>query len=117
MFYLLLYPLHERFGILNVFRYITFRTAIAAVTAMLLSLLLGPRVIRCSAGASGAPDRPRGGAGSHRAKSGTPTMGGVLILISLLVPTLLWADVRNLYVCSSSASPSPSAASASSTTG
>jgi phospho-N-acetylmuramoyl-pentapeptide-transferase len=98
MLYHLLYPLHEQLTLLNVFRYITFRTAMAVVTALVISLLLGPRFIRLlrrlSVGQSirdVAPER-------HQSKAGTPTMGGLLILFAWLVPTLLWADLTNLYV-------------------
>jgi phospho-N-acetylmuramoyl-pentapeptide-transferase len=98
MLYHLLFPLHERFAVFNVFRYITFRTAMAVVTALLLSLLLGPRFIallrRLSVGQAIRDEAPE----RHRGKAGTPTMGGVLILFAWLVPTLLWADLGNPYV-------------------
>ncbi len=98
MLYLLLYSLHERVSAFNVFRYITVRTALATVTAMLLSLLLGGRVIRMLRNLQVRQTVREEGPASHKAKTGTPTMGGVLILLSLLAPTLLWADVRNFYV-------------------
>lgn len=95
MLYLLLYPLAEYFGGFNVFRYITFRAAYAAVTALLLSFLLGPWIIRrlreLNIGQRVRADGPQ----SHRVKEGTPTMGGVLILTAIVIPTLLWADLRN----------------------
>ncbi len=98
MLYHLLYPLHEQFAVFNVFRYITFRAALAVVTALLLALLLGPRFIallrRLSVGQAIREEAPE----RHRGKAGTPTMGGVLILFAWLVPTLLWADLRNPYV-------------------
>lgn len=98
MLFHLLFPLSEQLPLLNVFRYITFRTAGAVVTAILLSLLAGPWFIRMlrrlSVGQSILDVAP----GSHRVKEGTPTMGGVLILASLLVPTLLWADLGSRYV-------------------
>jgi phospho-N-acetylmuramoyl-pentapeptide-transferase len=98
MLYHLLFPLSEQLPLFNVFRYITFRTAGAVITALLLSLLLGPWFIahlrRLSIGQSIREEGP----GSHHAKAGTPTMGGVLILTALLVPTALWADLNSIYV-------------------
>jgi len=98
MFYHLLFPLSEQFPLFNVFRYITFRTAGAVVTALILSLLLGPALIRrlqqLSIGQSIRAEGPE----RHHAKAGTPTMGGVLILFSLVIPTLLWANLANPYV-------------------
>ena len=98
MLFHLLVPLSEQFPLFNVFRYITFRTAGAVVTAILLALLAGPWFIRMlrrlSVGQSILDVAP----GSHQVKAGTPTMGGVLILAALLVPTLLWADLDSRYV-------------------
>ena len=82
----------------NVFRYITFRTAMALVTALILSLCLGPWMIRKlrerQIGETIRTDGPE----RHRAKAGTPTMGGLLILGSLVVSVLLWGNLRNRYV-------------------
>ncbi|HUF24265.1 MAG TPA: phospho-N-acetylmuramoyl-pentapeptide-transferase [Vicinamibacterales bacterium] len=98
MFYHLLPPLNEFIAGMGVFRYITFRTAAASLTAFLLSLLLGPWFIRrLQAFQIGQVIRLEGPA-SHRAKAGTPTMGGLLILSSVLIPTLLWADLTNPYI-------------------
>jgi len=98
MLYHLLFPLHQHLSILNVFRYITFRTAYATVTALLISFLLGPWVIRrLRAWKVGQLIREDGPA-THLQKAGTPTMGGVLILIAVLVPTLLWANLTNLNI-------------------
>jgi phospho-N-acetylmuramoyl-pentapeptide-transferase len=98
MLYHLLFPLADRVALFNVFRYITFRTAGAVLTALVLSLLLGPRFIRLlrrlSVGQSILDVAPE----SHQVKAGTPTMGGLLILFSLTVPTLLWARLDNPYV-------------------
>ena len=98
MIYQILYSLHEHFSILNVIRYITLRTAYASLTALAISLILGPWVIArlknsqaCQYISSEVPS-------SHKEKAGTPTMGGILIIISILVPTLLWADLTNLYI-------------------
>jgi len=96
--YHLLYPFHNVFSFLNVFRYITFRTICAILTALLISFIFGPwlinklralqirQVIR-----EDVPSR-------HAVKNGTPTMGGGLILLALLVPTFFWSDLTNHYV-------------------
>ena len=98
MLYHLLYSMHSTLSVLNVTRYITFRTAAASLTALVLSLLLGPWMIgKLRAFQIGQVIRHEGPA-SHRAKAGTPTMGGLLILTAALVPTLLWADLTNVYV-------------------
>jgi phospho-N-acetylmuramoyl-pentapeptide-transferase len=98
MLYHLLYSLHDFVSVLNVTRYITFRTAAASITAMVLSLAVGPLLIRrLKQFQFGQVIRPEGPA-SHRPKAGTPTMGGLLILAAALVPTLLWADLTNVYV-------------------
>ena len=98
MLYQLLYPLHEQFAVFNVFRYITFRAAYATLTALAMSLLLGPVVIRTLAAWRVGQQIRAEGPESHRAKSGTPTMGGVLILFCVAVPTLLWGRLDNLYL-------------------
>jgi phospho-N-acetylmuramoyl-pentapeptide-transferase len=98
MFYLMLYPLHSSFPPLNVFKYITFRTLLAGLTALTLSLVLGPALIRrLSALQIGQAIRSDGPA-THAVKAGTPTMGGTLILFSLLLATLLLADLSDWYV-------------------
>jgi phospho-N-acetylmuramoyl-pentapeptide-transferase len=98
MLYHLLYPLHTEFSVLFVFKFITFRTIYATITALVLSFLLGPWLIsRLQALQMGQSIRKLGPE-SHFKKEGTPTMGGVLILIAIIVPTLLWADLTNLYV-------------------
>ena len=94
----LLYPLHTYATIFNVTRYITFRTAAASLTALALSLALGPWMIRRLRDFQIGQVIRLEGPQSHRAKAGTPTMGGLLILTSALVPTLLWADLSNPYV-------------------
>ncbi len=98
MLYYLLFPLHTYAGIFNVTRYITFRTAAASLTALALSLLLGPWMIRKLRDFQIGQVIRQEGPQSHRAKAGTPTMGGLLILTSALVPTLLWADLSNWYI-------------------
>ena len=101
MLYHLFLWLHDTtpwLGALNVTRYITFRTAAASITAMLISLVVGPMLIRrLKSFQFGQVIRPEGPA-SHRPKAGTPTMGGLLILAAAIVPTLLWADLTSPYV-------------------
>jgi phospho-N-acetylmuramoyl-pentapeptide-transferase len=94
----LLYPLHDTVGVLNVTRYITFRTAAASITALAISLLLGPWLIRKLREFQIGQVIRQEGPQSHRAKAGTPTMGGLLILAAALLPTLLWADLSNVFV-------------------
>src|SRR5688500_5191271 len=83
---------------LNVFQYVTFRTAYATVTALLISLLFGGKAIRAlrewNVGQQIREEGPKG----HMAKRGTPTMGGVLIIASVLISTLLWARLSSVYV-------------------
>jgi len=98
MLYYLLSPLREHVGFFNVFRYITFRVAGANVTALLLSWLLGPWFIRTLRRLSVGQNIRELGPQAHQVKAGTPTMGGLLILFAALVPTLLWADLGNVYV-------------------
>jgi len=98
MLYHLLYPFHTQFGVLNVTRYITFRTAAASLSALAISLLLGPWMVRRLREFQIGQVIRQEGPQSHRAKAGTPTMGGLLILTAALVPTLLWADLTNVYV-------------------
>ncbi len=93
MFYHFLYPLHHLIPVFNVFRYITFRSAYALATALLIAFLLGPPVIRrlraLKIGQQVRDDGPQ----SHLPKAGTPTMGGVLIVIAIAVSTLLWGNL------------------------
>ncbi len=97
MLYHLLYPLAVEYSAFNVVRYITFRTAAAALTALFLSFLLGPPLIRALERLRmGQPIREIGPA--HQQKAGTPTMGGLLILLSLSVSVLLWSDLENRFV-------------------
>ena len=98
MLFHLLYPFHTQFSVLNVTRYITFRTAAASLSALAISLLLGPWMVRKLREFQIGQVIRQEGPQSHRAKSGTPTMGGLLILTAALVPTLLWADLTNAYV-------------------
>jgi phospho-N-acetylmuramoyl-pentapeptide-transferase len=99
----MLYPLlhlADQFQAFNLFRYITFRSGAAAVTALLISFVLGPHLITWlrSRQLNGQPIRPDGPNGHLLRKKGTPTMGGFLILLALTISTLLWADLANPYV-------------------
>ncbi|HEX2881149.1 MAG TPA: phospho-N-acetylmuramoyl-pentapeptide-transferase, partial [Polyangiaceae bacterium] len=101
MIFDLLYPLSTQFGwasVLNVLRYVPFRIIMATITAMALCFFLAPWFIRelqkKQIGQVVRGDGPE----SHRVKAGTPTMGGALILLSVLMPTVLWADVHNALV-------------------
>ena len=100
MLYNLLAPLAEDFALFNLFRYLTFRTGAAIMTAMIVSFILGPSLIRWlkSKQKKGQPIRDDGPESHIITKQGTPTMGGTLILIGLSVGTLLWADLSNPYV-------------------
>ena len=98
MLYHLLYPLHTEFSVLYVFRFITFRTIYATITALLISFLLGPWLIDTLQKMQIGQTIRKVGPESHFVKEGTPTMGGSLILLAIIVPTLLWADLSNLYI-------------------
>jgi len=98
MLYSLLYKLHDWFSPLNVFRYITFRTALAVITAMLITFILGPSVIKRLRRFSVTQHIRDDGPQTHLGKTGTPTMGGVLIIISILITILLWGDLTNAYI-------------------
>jgi phospho-N-acetylmuramoyl-pentapeptide-transferase len=98
MFYHIFYPLSSDYSFLNVFRYITFRSAWAGITALALSLLIAPYLIRflqkLEIGEKIRDDGPE----RHLSKAGTPTMGGLLILFAFIVSTLLWANLSNIYI-------------------
>ncbi|MGD1975640.1 MAG: phospho-N-acetylmuramoyl-pentapeptide-transferase [Desulfobacterales bacterium] len=98
MLYHLLYPLHTTFSVFNVFRYITFRTIYASLTAFFICFLLGPWMIRklgaMQVGQYIRDDGPK----THLDKAGTPTMGGTLIIISIVASILLWSDLTNYFV-------------------
>jgi phospho-N-acetylmuramoyl-pentapeptide-transferase len=100
MLFHLLVPFADQVGPFNLFRYLTFRSGGALVTALFISFFFGPRVIAWlkSKQAEGQPIRLDGPEGHLLRKKGTPTMGGFLILLALIVSTLLWADLANGYV-------------------
>jgi len=97
MIYHLLYPLATQIGAFNVFRYITFRSIYALLTALVLTIVLGPAMIRwltkLKCGQYIREDGPQ-----HQCKQGTPTMGGLLVGLAVVGSTLLWADLRNHYI-------------------
>jgi phospho-N-acetylmuramoyl-pentapeptide-transferase len=98
LYYLFFFALRRHFSPLNVFRYITVRTAVASLTALALSLLFGPWMIERLRAMQVKQYIREEGPERHQAKAGTPTMGGVLIVSAIVIPTLLWADLRNTYV-------------------
>ncbi len=98
MLFFLLYSLHDKFSLFNVFRYITFRAILAVLTALLLSFLSGPWVIRKLQQLQVKQYIREDGPSKHLAKEGTPTMGGTLILFSIVVSVLLWADLSNFFI-------------------
>ncbi len=101
MIYELLYPLSQRFGwasALNVLRYTPFRAIMSTITAMLMCFVLAPWFIKKLRGKQISQIIREEGPETHQVKAGTPTMGGALILLAVLVPTVLWADVKNVFV-------------------
>ena len=98
MLYHLLYPLHTQVSVLNVTQYIAFRTAAASLTAFVISLVLGPWMIRKLREFQIGQVIRQEGPAAHHPKAGTPTMGGLLILTAALTPTVLWADLTNPYI-------------------
>ena len=98
MLYLWLYPLHTEISFFNVFRYLSFRIIYAAVTAFILAFVLAPPMIRKLQNLGLGQRIREEGPSRHMGKKGTPTMGGILIIFSVLLSTFLWADISNLYV-------------------
>ena len=98
MLYHLLYPLRDIFGGFNVFRYITFRTIWAAITAMIIAMVLGPWLIRKLRELQMGQYIRELGPQSHQSKAGTPTMGGLLILFAVGVASLLWGRLNSFYL-------------------
>ncbi|MGD9123615.1 MAG: phospho-N-acetylmuramoyl-pentapeptide-transferase [Desulfarculaceae bacterium] len=97
MLFDLLYPLRDIFGGFNVIRYITFRTIWAALTALIIALVLGPWIIKKLQAVQMGQFIRKLGPQSHQAKAGTPTMGGLLILLAVVVSSLLWGRLSNFY--------------------
>lgn len=102
MLYNLLYPLHDTISVLNIFRYITFRSAMATLTAFIISLIFGPAIIKMLARLKIGENIRREDSARlyelHSNKQNTPTMGGILILLAVVSSTLLWADITNRYI-------------------
>ena len=98
MLYYLLIPLTDYISFFNIFRYITFRAAYATVTAMLICFILGPAIIKALKKHQVKQSIRREGPASHFSKEGTPTMGGIIVLMGILIPTLLWVDLTNPYI-------------------
>ena len=98
LYWLLYHVLYHHFTPFRIFRYLTFRTAFASLTAMFMGLIIGPAIIRKLREFQIGQYIREEGPQAHQKKAGTPTMGGVLIVISFIIPTLLWADLSNKYV-------------------
>lgn len=98
MLYHLLYPLRQYISGLNIFQYITFRAGAAAITALFIAFFLGPWIIKKLQQKSIGEEIRQEGPQTHYQKSGTPTMGGIIILLATLIPTLLFANLMNIYV-------------------
>lgn len=100
MFYYLFYWINQKFNPpgFDIFRFITFRAAAATITALIISFYLGPKIInylkKKQIGESAKLEAPK----NHLSKAGTPTMGGLIVIGSVVVPTLFWGDLRNIYV-------------------
>ncbi|MFQ6604537.1 MAG: phospho-N-acetylmuramoyl-pentapeptide-transferase [Fidelibacterota bacterium] len=98
MLYRFLYSLHDQLSVLNIFQYITFRAALAAISALVISFIVGPWIIRKLQAHQIGEEIRATGPQSHQKKRGTPTMGGIIILLSVLLPTLLFAKMDNIYI-------------------
>lgn len=98
MLYHLLYPLYTSVSVFNVFRYITFRTVLAILSALIISFLLTPFMIRKFHEWKIRTEKREDVPERHGEKRGTPTMGGFVILVATILPTLVWADLRNAYI-------------------
>ena len=96
MLYELLYPLREHFFIFNVFQYLTFRAAGAVITSLLISFFIGPKIIR-TLKIRQIGEKIYNGPESHHKKEGTPTMGGIILLLSIILPSILWCRLDNEY--------------------
>ena len=96
MLYELLYPLSEKYFIFNVFQYLTFRAAGAAITSLLISFFIGPKIIRTLKFRQ-IGEKIYNGPESHQKKEGTPTMGGIILLLSIILPSILWCRLDNEF--------------------
>ena len=98
MLYKLFYSFHEVYSAFNVFRYITFRTALAVITAFLITFVMAPWVIQKLKKLSVIQHVREDGPKTHLDKAGTPTMGGILIILSVVISTMMWADISNKFI-------------------
>tara|TARA_Y100001970_G_C14206181_1_gene844143 strand:+ start:286 stop:1389 length:1104 start_codon:yes stop_codon:yes gene_type:complete len=98
MLFYFLYPLKNTFFAFNVFNYISFRATGAAITALLISFFLGPKIIRTLEFYQIGETIRKHGPKSHLKKEGTPTMGGIIVLLAIILPTILWAKLDNKYI-------------------
>ncbi len=98
MLYHIFYPLATNVKLFNIFKYLTFRTIYAMITALIVCFVLGPWIIRRLESLQARQVIRTDGPESHLQKQGTPTMGGVIILAAIVIPTLLWADLTNQYI-------------------
>ncbi len=98
MLYHIFYPLSANIKLFNIFKYLTFRTIYAMITALVVCFVLGPWIIRKLESMQARQVIRTDGPESHLQKQGTPTMGGVIILAAIVIPTLLWADLTNQYI-------------------
>jgi phospho-N-acetylmuramoyl-pentapeptide-transferase len=98
MLYHIFYPLAANVKLFNIFKYLTFRTIYAMITALVVCFVLGPWIIRKLESLQARQVIRTDGPESHLQKQGTPTMGGVMILAAIVIPTLLWADLKNPYI-------------------
>ncbi len=98
MLYKLFYSFHEVYSAFNVFRYITFRTTLAVITSMLITFIMAPWVIKKMKKLSMTQQVRDDGPKTHLDKTGTPTMGGILIILSVVISTLMWADLSNKFI-------------------
>lgn len=98
MLYELLYSLHNYFSPFNVFRYITFRTSLSAMTALIVTFIIAPPIIRWLRKVSMTQQIRDDGPRTHYSKAGTPTMGGIIILSSITISMLMWGNFRNIYI-------------------
>jgi len=94
MLYEIFYPLSDQFGIFNVFQYLTFRAAGAVITSLLISFFIGPKIIR-TLKVRQIGEKIYNGPESHQKKEGTPTMGGIILLLSIILPSILWCRLDN----------------------
>jgi len=98
LYWLLYQVLYRHFSPFRIFRYLTFRTAFASLTALFMGMIIGPAIIQRLRDFQIGQYIREEGPKAHQKKAGTPTMGGVLIVVSVIVPTLLWADLTNRYI-------------------